>query len=68
MVTGDEYPASPERMLAAQVAQFSFYAFIACVLFGESFCQSAGVETPQLVKSLGENKLLYSIGGVFLLA
>ena len=48
--------------------QLFFYVFLAMCMFGETVCQKLGVPVPDFVKSMQENKLMYSIGGFFVFA
>ena len=67
-MTGDNYPASPEKLLIAQILQYVMYMFIAVVVFGEQIFASLGYERPEVLKTINENKLMYALGAFFIFA
>ena len=55
--------------MLANAVQVLFYAFLAVLMFGDAICQAVGVrQVPDLIKSLQESKLMYSILGFFIFA
>lgn len=54
--------------MLANALQIVFYCILAMIMFGEAICQQMGIQCPDFVKSLCENKLMYSIGGFFIFA
>ena len=54
--------------MLANAIQVLFYGFLAVLMFGDAICSAVGMQCPDAIKSLQENKLMYSIIGFFVFA
>ena len=54
--------------MLANILQILFYVLLMVIMFGESIFQTMGMACPDFVKSMGESKLMYSIGAFFVFA
>jgi len=54
--------------MIANILQVFFYIFVLLTMAGDSIFGAFQMPTPDFVKALGENKLLYTLGGFFMFA
>lgn len=64
MITGAEYPPTPQRAATAQIISVLQWIFISLVVIGETIFGYLGLPTDSM-KKLQENKLAYLMGAMF---
>jgi thioredoxin reductase-like selenoprotein T len=62
IVTGAEYPPSPEKALLSQVLSFLSMGFILTVAVGDLVLPLIGMPIPDTLKTIQENKMMCCIG------
>lgn len=65
-IHGENYPPSPQAMLAVQVAGMLQMGAVAVMFFGSSLFQVLGMPEPEFVKYMQENKLM-TFSSVFMM-
>lgn len=66
LVTGEDYPAAPEKQLLAKVLGYVQMLLMALIICGDTICKAIGIEAPAFVKKLQESQWMYGFAVFFL--
>jgi hypothetical protein len=65
-VIGGEYPAGPAKQLIAQILGFAQLGLLLFIFMGDTILRTLGIEPPEFLKKIQENKWAWVIGTWFI--